>query len=111
MVDVRRIGAGTIGTGPQLGDAELVTLAVMQALLEFHLRGLLAAARPRSPAALVSLSAPAAWLQQAPARRRVADPALHPRSGHRRHWVDRRRVGGGFHPGRVRPVTRDCETF
>ena len=67
-----------VGIGVQLSDAELVTLAVMQALLGFtseaRCRG-----TPGSPAAPVPLPAPAARLQQAAARRRIADPALHPR--------------------------------
>ena len=51
-----------VGIDPKLSDAELVTLAVMQALSGVHLRGPLAAARPRSPAAPVPVPAPAARL-------------------------------------------------
>jgi len=45
------------------------------------------------------------------ARRGVDDPALHPRPGLRYDRVDRRRAGGRFHPGRVRPVPRDRQAL
>ena len=50
------------GTALQLSDAELATLAMMQAILVLYLRGPLAAVRPRSPTAPVSLPAAAARL-------------------------------------------------
>ena len=77
------------GIDPKLSDAELVTLAVMQALLGFtsearwlrHARAHLTAPVP--------LPATAARLQQAAARRGIADPALHPDPGGRYQRMDR----------------------
>ena len=63
----------TIGFSPQISDAELVTLAVMQALLGFHQRVPLAPVRHHSPAASVPLPAPTARLQQAAAQSRRHD--------------------------------------
>ena len=56
-----------VGIAPKLSDAELVTLAVMQALLRVHHRGPLAAPRPHPAATPVPLPAPTARLQQAAA--------------------------------------------
>ena len=77
------------GIGPKLSDAELVTLAVMQALLGFTsearwLRHARAHLRHLFP-----------YLPQQPgynkraARRRVDDPALHPDPGVRHRRMDR----------------------
>ena len=76
-----------VGIGPKLSDEELVTLAVMQALLGFtpEARWLRHA---RATAAPVPLPASAARLQQAAARRRPADPALHPRPGRGHQHLD-----------------------
>jgi len=70
-----------VGIGPKLSDAELVTLAVMQALLGFASEARWLRHARAHLRHLFSLSAPAARLQQAAARRGVADPALHPRPG------------------------------
>lgn len=56
-----------MGIAAQLSDAELVTLAMVQAVLGFTCEASWLQHNPRSPAALVSLSAPAARLRQAPA--------------------------------------------
>ncbi len=76
-----------MGIAPQLTDAELVTLAVMQAVLGFtseakwlrHARSHL-----RHP-----LPAPAARLQQAAAQGRRTAPPGHPATGHRYFGVER----------------------
>ena len=56
-----------VGIAPKLTDAELVTLAVMQALLGYHLRGPLAAPCRPPPAPPVPVPARPVRLQQAPA--------------------------------------------
>lgn len=85
-----------VGIDPSSSDAELVTLAGIQALLRAHLRcpmaphvraltcagTCLSPSRPASPARTL----------QALARRRIAAPALdRPRPGRRHHRVDRGR--------------------
>lgn len=69
------------GLWPKLSDAELVTLAVMQALLGFPRSPLAVRYAGAQPAAPDSSPASVARSQQAAARCRLADPALHPRSG------------------------------
>ena len=96
-----------IGIFPRISDAELVTLAVMQALLGFV--------------------SEARWLRYARAHLRHLFPYLPGQSGYnkrvrklaatmcrlirmlasRHEPVGRRRVAGGFHPRRVRPVKGD----
>ena len=78
-----------MGIVPRLSDAELVTLAVMQALAGFtsearwlrhartHLRPLFPYL-PQQPG-----------YNKRPARRRIDDPALHPRPGRRYQHMDR----------------------
>ena len=100
-----------VGIAPQLSDAELVTLAVLQALLGFtsearwirharaHLRHLFPYL-PQQPGYNKRLRAA-----------RGPDPALHPRPGRQHQPVDRRRLGGGLHPGRVRPLPRDRQAL
>ena len=98
-----------VGIAPKITDAELVTLAVMQALLGFtsearwlrfaraHLRHLFPYL-PQQPGynkRLRKLAATIGWLIGALARDTSA--------------VDRRRVGGRLHPGRVRPLPGDRE--
>jgi hypothetical protein len=56
-----------VGITPKLSDAELVTLAVMQALLGFTSESRVAASRPRPSWAPVSLSSATARIQQAAA--------------------------------------------
>jgi len=78
-----------VGIVPKLTDAELVTLAVLQALLGFcsEARWLrYAHAHLGRP---VPLSAPAARRQQAPARRRRPAPAGHRGAGQRHDVLDR----------------------
>ena len=89
----------TAGITPQLSDAELVTLAMMQTILGFtsearwlrharaHLRHLFQAAR----------------LQQAIAQGRRTRPSGHTRTGHGHSTADRRCMGSGLHTGRMRP--------
>jgi len=93
-----------VGIAPKLSDAELVTLAVVQALCGF--------------------TSEARWLRHARARLRYLfpylpqqpgynkrlrgcarpGPARHPGVGRRHHAVHRRRVGRRLHPGRVRSL-------
>lgn len=56
-----------VGIEPQLSDAELVTLAMVQAVLGFTCEARWLGHDWRLPAALVSPSAPAARLRQVPA--------------------------------------------
>ena len=58
----------TVGIAPQISDAELITLAVMQALLRFTSEARWLRYAHAAPAAPVPVSAPAARLQQAAAR-------------------------------------------
>ena len=96
-----------VGIAPKISDAELITLAVMQALLGYtsearwlrytraHLRHLFPYL-PKQPGynkRLRRLGATIGWLVGVLARDTTA--------------VDRRRVGGRLDPGRVRPVPRD----
>ena len=95
-----------IGFSPQICDAELVTLAVMQALLEFtsesrwlrfattHLRQLF----PSLPQQSGGQQAAA----QSGRHHQLADRDARPRH----HPVDRRRVGDRLHPGGMRPLPR-----
>ena len=100
-----------VGIDPKLSDAELVTLAVMQALLGF--------------------TSEARWLRHARVQLRHLFPYLPQQPGYNkrlraaapmiRHcirvlaagssgWTDDV-LGGRFHPGRVRPVPRDHKAF
>ena len=95
-----------VGKAPRLSDPELVTLAVLQALLGFtsearwirharaHLRHLFPYL-PQQPGYNKRLRAARGLIQ------RCARP------GREYQSVDRRRLGGGLHPGRVRPLPRD----
>ena len=76
-----------VGITPKLTDAELVTLAVLQALLGFSLRTA-GCATPASTRTC-SPSAQAARLQQAPARRHRPAPAGHRGAGQRHDILDR----------------------
>ena len=99
----------TVGIAPKISDAELITLAVMQALLGH--------------------TSEARWLRYARSHLRHLFPYLPQQSGYNkrlRRWaptigwlvgvlardttpVDRRRVGGRLHPGRVRAAPgRPC---
>ena len=79
----------TVGIAPKLTDAELVTLAVLQALLGFcsEARWLRYAHAHAHPA--VSLPTQAARLQQAPASGCQPAPAGHRPAGRRHQLVDR----------------------
>jgi Transposase DDE domain len=98
-----------IGLQPRLTDAELVTLAVMQALLGYTsgARWIRQARGP--PGAPVSLPGWPARLQQAAARCRRLDHHVDPVAGSGHQPVDRRCVGGRFHPvecGRSRDTAK-----
>src|SRR6266516_771048 len=93
-----------VGIAPKLSDAELATLAVMQALLGYPSEARWLRYARAHLGHLFSLPAQAARLQQAPAGRRRAAPAAHPGPGQRHHLVDRRRVGGRLHPRGMRPL-------
>jgi hypothetical protein len=83
------------GIEPRLTDAELVTLAVMQALLGYTSESGWLRQRLRPSGAPVPLPAPAARVQQATACRRRADQDGHPGAG-RLIWsgmVDAHRPG------------------
>ena len=96
-----------VGIAPKISDAELITLAVMQALLGYtsearwlryaraHLRHLFRYLPQQSGynKRLRALGATIGWLIGVLARDTSA--------------VDRRRVGGRLDPGRVRPLPRD----
>jgi hypothetical protein len=77
-----------VGIAPKLSDAELVTLAVLQALGGYtsEARWL---ATPTATCAPVPVPARPARLQQAPASRGRVDPPRHPRHRHRHRAVDR----------------------
>jgi len=76
-----------VGIAPKLSDAELVTLAVLQALLGFCSEARWLRYARAHLGGLFPLPAPAARLQQTPARRRPAG-AGHPRAGQRDHVLD-----------------------
>ncbi len=94
-----------VGITPKLSDAELVTLAVLQALLGFtperrwirHARAHLRHLFPYLPGTGYNkrLRKAAGLLQR----------AIRLLAGH--HAVERRCVGRGLHPGGVRPLPRD----
>jgi len=65
------------GIAPKLSDAELVTLAVLQALLGFTSEARFNPPRPRPPPSLVPVSAQQARLQQAAPPLRRSAPAPH----------------------------------
>jgi len=100
-----------VGIDPKLSDAELVTLAVMQALLGFtsearwlrhaqaHLRHLFPCL-PQQPGYNKRLRAAASLIRHC-IRALAADTSV---------WTDDV-WGGGFHPGRVRPLPRDRQAF
>jgi hypothetical protein len=95
-----------VGIAPRISDAELVTLAVMQALLSFtsearwlrharsHLRHLFPYL-PQQPGYNKRL-------RKLGGHRDLVDP---PARGRHQHLV-RRRLDRGFHPDRVRPLPR-----
>ena len=99
-----------VGIAPRISDAELVTLAVMQALLGFTSEARWLRLRPRSPAAMFP------YLPQQPGYnkrlRKLAGTmswlirALGTEPACRRRRVDRR-----LHPGRVRPVPGDRQAL
>ena len=78
-----------VGIAPKLSDAELVTLAVLQALLGFCSEARWLRYARAHLGGLFPLPAPAARLQQAPARRHRPHPTRHPHAGQRHHLVDR----------------------
>ena len=78
-----------VGIAPKLSDAELVTVAVMQAFVGLHLRDPLAALRPPTPAASVPVSARPSGLQQTTPWGRGADRHADPDAGGRHLGVDR----------------------
>ena len=92
-----------VGFMPRIGDAEMVTLAVMQALL-----GHTSEARwlrfAREHLRHLFPYLPAAGLQQTTAPAGRHDELAHRCPGPRDQCVDRRRLGGRFHPGGVRPL-------
>ena len=90
------------GICPQITDAELVTLAVMQALLGFVSEARWLRFRPRPVAAPVPPAAPAARVQQAGAQAGRHHVLADPGPGHRHQSVGRRRVGDRLHPGGMR---------
>jgi hypothetical protein len=76
-----------VGIAPKLSDAELVTLAVMQALLGFSSEPA-GCAMPAGTCATCSLPARPERLQQAPAPHHRAAAPDHPSRGHRHRAVD-----------------------
>lgn len=78
-----------VGIAPKLTDAELVTLAVMQALLGFVSEARWLRHAGRHLRHLFFLPARPVRLQQAPAPRRRTAPAGHLRAGQRHDLVDR----------------------
>jgi hypothetical protein len=99
-----------VGIAPKLTDAELLTLAVLQALGRC-LGGPLVAVCPHPPARVVSLPARPVRLQPAAAGGVPAAQVLHPGAGHRYRPVGRHRVGGPLHPGGVRPLPPDGQAL
>jgi hypothetical protein len=73
-----------VGIAPRLSDAELLTLAVMQALLGFTFRSPLPCAMPAAPLAPVPVPARPVRRQPAAAGSGTAGPLLHRCPG-RRH--------------------------
>ena len=100
-----------VGIPPKLSDAELVTLAVMQALLGFcsEARWLRYASRHLRPLFpyLPGQSGYNKRLRAAAGLIRQADPGY----CQRHHAVDRRRLAGRLHPGGVRPLPGDDPTL
>ena len=78
-----------VGIAPKLSDAELVTVAVMQALLGVHVRDPLAAVCEQASRAPVPVPSRPGRLQQTAARRRGPDPGADPDVGHRHVDMDR----------------------
>lgn len=97
-------GRPAVGIAPQLTDAELVTLAMMQAMLGFtsEARWLRTPAVTCGISFRTSPSSPAASAQG----RRVAE-AGHPAAGRGHLGAERRCVDRGLHPGGMRPFPRD----
>lgn len=100
----------SVGIAPKLSDAELVTLAVMQAVLGSPPRPA-GCATPTATCGTCSLPTPAGWLQQAPTWRGRTYPPRHLGSRHRHQPVDRRRLDRRLHPGRVRPLPGDHQAL
>jgi hypothetical protein len=93
-----------VGTQVQLSDAELITLAVMQALEGYiSERRWLRHAHTHS-AAPVPVPAGAVRVQQAPACRLVPGHLHDQGFGAGQRGVARRCVGAGLHPGGMRPL-------
>ena len=112
MTRAWRRGARRWGSHRSSRDAELVTLAVMQALVGVHLRDPLAASRPQASAvtcsricraspATTSGSGARAGLIQTLIRVLAADTAE----------LDRRRLADRLDPGRVRPIPAHRQAF
>ena len=97
-------GVPRLGIAPQFSDAELVTLAVMQALLGFTSEARWLRHARNASAPLVPVPAEPARVQQAAAGRCRPDLGGDPGPGRGHQLVDRRRVGSGLHPGRMRPI-------
>jgi len=91
-----------VGIAPTLSDAEVVTLAVMSALLGYTSERRWLRRAGRDFRHLFSLPAPAVGVQQAPAGGVLPGHAHDQVAGAGHLPVERRRLGGRLHPGRLR---------